>query len=338
MDLRRRSSLEWTGHSLSRLSAAHARVEARRTLHASDWWIVGLPIVAALDLALYLTLRSRPGALAAWLWPWAPSTLMAAIALLLAGALISALRAGRTWTWYRGAAFAGTVMLVPSVTAYLTYPSSYDDRPSRVAFQLPLAGPVTVAWGGPTHRVNYHVASPAERWAYDLLVTAGGRSVNGDPARLESYLAYGRPVLAPAAGTVVAVHDGDPDAPPGRPDRQRRAGNHVVLAVAPREYLVMAHLRAGSLTVRAGDRVQAGQVIGRVGNSGNTTEPHVHLHLQDEPTPDRGEGIPLFFSDYRVVPGAEVIPRGMPLGGQRRRRFRGQVVESAAPASAPVVE
>jgi hypothetical protein len=338
MDLRRRSSLEWTGHSLVRLSSAHARVEARRALHASDWWIVGLPIVAALDLTLYVTLRSRPGALAAWLWLWAPSTLMAAIALLLGGALISALRAGRTWTWYRGAAFVGTVMLVPTVTAYLTYPSSYDDRPSAVAFRLPLDGPVTVAWGGPTHRVNYHVGSPAERWAYDLLITANGRSADGDPARLESYLAYGRPVLAPAAGTVVAVHDGDPDAEPGRPDRPRRAGNHVVLEVAPRQYLVIAHLRAGSVAVRTGDRARAGQIIGRVGNSGNTSEPHVHVHLQDEPAPDRGEGIPMLFSDYRVLPGLEVVPRGMPLGGQRRRQFRGQIVESAAPAAAHGVE
>ncbi|MGE3511949.1 MAG: M23 family metallopeptidase [Vicinamibacterales bacterium] len=310
-------------------------MNARRVLHASDWWIVAFPIVAALDLALYLTLKARPGALAVQLWGWAPSTLMAAIAVLLGGAFVSAVRTGRTWTWYRGVAFLGICALVPSVTAYLTYPSSYDERPSAVAFRLPLDGPVTIAWGGPTHRVNYHVASPPERWAYDLLVTRDGRSHDGDRAGVRSYLASGRDVLSPAAGTIVAVRDGIPDAVPGRPDRHLRAGNHVVIEVAPREYLFLAHLQAGSLAVRSGDTVHAGQRVGRVGNSGNTSEPHLHLHLQDTPVADAGEGIPLLFTSYRILGESDLIQRGMPLGGQRRGTFRGQIVESHASTPPP---
>jgi murein DD-endopeptidase MepM/ murein hydrolase activator NlpD len=338
MDWPRWSSLEWTGKSLSKLSDAQARFESRRSFHASDWWMVGLPVVALLDLALYLTLHSRPGALGVRLWAWAPAALMVAIALLLVGALVSALRSRRTWTWFRGGAFIGLCLLVPSVTAYLTYPSSHDERPSAVRFQLPLDGPITVAWGGPTLRVNYHVASPGERWAYDLLVTEQGRSHRGDPADVMSYFAYGREVRAPAAGRVHTVHDGDPDAVPGRPDRHRRAGNHIVLEVAPDEYLLIAHLKAGSIAVRPGDMVAAGQVLGRVGNSGNTSEPHVHLHLQDAPVPDAGEGIPLLFTSYRDIATGDLVARGIPEGGQRRGQFLGQIVESAPPRGRNTVD
>ena len=187
---------------------------------------------------------------------------------------------------------------------------------------------MTVAWGGPTYRVNYHVGSPPERWGYDLLVTQGNRTHAGSGATVTDYWTYGRQVRAPADGTVIAVHDGEPDAVPGRPDRDCRAGNHVVLQVAPGEDLFIAHLQAGSLAVAPGQRVSQGEVIARVGNSGNSSEPHVHLHLQDTPTPDWGEGIPMEFSGYRVANQAEVVERGMPLGGQRRGEFLGQIVES----------
>jgi murein DD-endopeptidase MepM/ murein hydrolase activator NlpD len=325
--LRRRTSVEWTGRGLVRLVDTHARVESQRALHWGDWWVVGLPLVAGLDLALYLTLQSRPGALALRLWPWAPPAIVLATTSLLAGALVSALRGRRTWNWTRGAAFLVTCGLVFSSGVYQTYPSSHDDQPSSVAFRLPLGGPVTVAWGGPTHRVNYHVGSPPERWAYDLLVTRAGRTHAGDGTALADYFSYGRDVLAPAAGTVVAARDGEPDAVPGRPDRDGRAGNHVVLEVEPGVYLFIAHLRGGSVLVQPGQTVRQGQVLGQVGNSGNTSEPHVHLHLQDSPTPDRGEGIPMFFSGYRVSGQADVVARGMPMGGQRRGALLGQTIE-----------
>ena len=327
--VRRRTSIDWTGRSLGRLVDTHWRIESRRAVHWSDWWVAALPVVGLLDLALYVTLRSRPGVLALHLWPWAPPTLIVAMATLLVGALLSALRSRRVWTWYRGLAFLGACALVLTSGVYQTYPSSHDARPSTVPFRLPLDGPVTVAWGGPTFRTNYHVGSPAERWAYDLLVTSDGRSHRGRPGTPADYLSYGRDVRAPADGRVVALHDGDPDATPGRPDRGRRAGNHVVIDVARGEYLFIAHLRAHSLRVAVGEDVTQGQVLGQVGNSGNSSEPHVHLHLQDTPTPEFGEGIPMAFVNYRLVGTTTVVPRGFPLGGQRRGAFLGQIVERA---------
>jgi peptidase M23-like protein len=326
--VRRWTSYEWRGQNLDRLLDVHTRIESRRVLDWHDWWLFALPIVAILDLALYLTLQSRPGQRALAIWTWAPSAIILATACLLVGALLSAWRSGRTWTWLRGLGFAGVCMLVFSSGVYQVYPSSHDNRPSDVSFRLPLDGPVTVAWGGWTARENYHVGAPSERWAYDLLIARDGKSHTGDGTVVTDYWSYGRDVRAPAAGRIIAVHDGDPDAVPHRPDRQRRAGNHILLEVAPDEYLVVAHLLAGSIAVKAGQSVARGEIVGRVGNSGNTSEPHVHVHLQDRPTPDQGEGIPLLFSNYRLEASGRVVDRGIPHGGQRRGRLLGEVISS----------
>jgi murein DD-endopeptidase MepM/ murein hydrolase activator NlpD len=177
--------------------------------------------------------------------------------------------------------------------------------------------------------VNYHVVIPDQRWAYDLLVTKSGMSFQGDGTRLDDYYVYGRAVFAPAAGVVVEVRDSEPDAEVGHWQLRRASGNHVIVRVASNEFLFIAHLQRGSIAVAPGERVRAGQPIGRVGNSGNTSEPHLHLHLQDTPTPYLGEGIPLYFRTYWA--GGRFVDRGMPTGGRNGRLhsgpFSGQIVE-----------
>jgi murein DD-endopeptidase MepM/ murein hydrolase activator NlpD len=174
---------------------------------------------------------------------------------------------------------------------------------------------------------------PDQRWAYDLLITEDGRSHRNGGSRLDDYYAYGRPVLAPAAGVVRATYDDQADGPVGQWAFLRSTGNHLILEVAPAEFLFIAHLQRHSIVVAPGDRVRAGQVIGRVGNSGNSSEPHVHLHLQDTPTPYLGEGIPFYFHNY--LTGGVRVERGMPAGGRQRRSrgwpgaFTGQIVEHA---------
>lgn len=252
---------------------------------------------------------------------------MTMTAALLVVAFISALR-GRSWTWRRAAGFAGLCALVVTVPAYRTFPSAYDASPSEVDIRLPLDDAVTVAWGGSAPSANYHVGSPAERWAYDLLVTIDGRSHRGDGRSLADYHVYDQAVRAPAAGRVVAVHDGDPDAPPGQRDRRRGGGNRIVLEIAPDQYLFIVHLRPGSIRVAPGESVRQGDIVARVGNSGNSSEPHLHLHVQDAPVPGDGQGIPFYFSDYVTVSDEQTIARGMPTGGIRRGRFFGEVVRS----------
>jgi murein DD-endopeptidase MepM/ murein hydrolase activator NlpD len=299
----------------------------------ADSWVRATFALALVHAAALATVHARPGLTAAVLWYVEPPLMALAAAMLLAVALLRSRRARKPPTAGQLAGYLTLAALVGSLAAFRTYPSSLDDRPSNVRFMLPLEGPVTVGWGGPTLAVNYHAMLPDQRWAYDLLVTDRGRTFRNDGARLDDYYIYGRPVLAPAAGIVRAIHDGEPDGPIGQWWFLRATGNHVILEVAPAEFLFMAHFQPNSIAVAPGDRVHAGQVIGRVGNSGNSSEPHVHLHLQNTPAPYLGEGIPLYFHGYRA--GGVEIERGMPYGGRQRRSrrwpgaFTGQIVEDA---------
>jgi hypothetical protein len=294
----------------------------------TDYWILGVPPLGLLHLGLFGTLQSRPGALGPILWKWGPSVLVLSAAGLLFVALGSAILSRTTWSLRRAVGLAGLLTIVGTTGVYRTYPSSYDSTPSDVEFHLPLDGDVTVAWGGRTAGVNYHVISPGERWGYDLLMTVEGRSFRTDGRSLKDYHAFGRPVRSPADGRVVHARDGVADGRPGDADRQGGAGNHIVLEVAPRQYLFVAHLRSGSVRPQTGQMVDARDIIGEVGNSGNSSEPHVHVHLQDSPYADSGEGIPLRFVDAWLKDTHPPMRRFMPEGGTRRGRYVGDVVFS----------
>jgi hypothetical protein len=277
-------------------------------------------VLAGVDAAFLAIVHARPGLMAVALWYMFPVPIALACAVLLAMAFWRSWRRREVPNRRQLEAFVTLGLVAGSLAAFRTYPSSHDERPSDVRFRLPLDGPVTVAWGGPTLEVNYHGVMPDQRWAYDLLVTVDGKTFRRDGTTLQDYHAYGRPVRAPAAGLVRATHDREPDGPIGQWRFLGAMGNHLVLEVAPGQFLFIAHLQPGSLSVVPGDRAEAGQVLGRVGNSGNSSEPHVHMHLQDTSTPFFGEGIPFYFHGYRVA-GVE-MERGMPLGGRERRSRR----------------
>lgn len=131
-----------------------------------------------------------------------------------------------------------------------------------------------------------------------------------DPA---GFLGFGEPVLAPAPGVVVAVHDAEPDHEArrstlrlaayalGQAGRARRgivglAGNHVAIALTPAgPFVLLAHLRQGSASVRIGQHVEVGEQVGECGNTGNSTEPHVHLQVSDSIEGVSARGVPVAF-------------------------------------------
>lgn len=156
----------------------------------------------------------------------------------------------------------------------------------------------------------------SERFAVDL-VQIDARGATSDPAgssNREDYYAWGEDVLAAGAGTVVAVVADRPDLPIGAADPERPAGNHVVIQHGPSLFGVYAHLMQGSPTVAVGSTVTAGQRIGAVGNSGNTSEPHLHLHFADrwdgrDPLAlFRAQGVPALFWDADVQRGHRTHP------------------------------
>jgi hypothetical protein len=154
----------------------------------------------------------------------------------------------------------------------------------------------------------------AQRFGIDFLqVDDSGRTFKGDRSKNENFLAYGNEVFAVADGRVVQTKDSIPENTGGPQSRAvpvtlvTVGGNHVVLEIAPGKYAFYAHLQPGSLRVRVGDRVKRGQVIGLVGNSGNSTEPHLHFHLVDAVAPGTStlgaEGIPY------AIPSLELLGR-----------------------------
>lgn len=139
-----------------------------------------------------------------------------------------------------------------------------------------------VLQGGRSAVTNpFHYASAAGRLSLDIVaVGALGNRVGGLLShRLSEYFVFGTPVRSPCTGEIVAAIDDLADNPPGRPDGRHPPGNHLLLRCdADHDVVVLlAHLQAGSVSKHAGERVVTGEVVAAVGNSGNTSEPHLHL-------------------------------------------------------------
>jgi hypothetical protein len=146
----------------------------------------------------------------------------------------------------------------------------------------------------------------AQRFAIDWeQVDASGRIFRGDPRSVRSYRIYGQPVYAVADGTVMASRNDLADQVPGKlPDGlplDEADGNFAIIELAPGVYALYAHMRQGSVSVNAGSRVRRGEQIGNVGNTGNTSAPHLHLHLMDLPSALVANGIPYVFDSYQVT-------------------------------------
>ena len=177
------------------------------------------------------------------------------------------------------------------------------DFTSETEFRLPFDGIWLVTRGGPTELQSHHVVARSQRHGYDLVIWKNGGAYRGDGTRNEDYWAWKQPVLAPADGTIVAVLDGLEDNTPGvlKPE-PHPAGNNVVLKTGAAEFVHIGHLQQGSIRVKEGDRVTTGTVLGLTGNSGNSSGPHIHIHVQDEqdffsPT---ATGLPLPFTNYHL--------------------------------------
>ncbi|MEW5849872.1 MAG: M23 family metallopeptidase [Myxococcota bacterium] len=177
---------------------------------------------------------------------------------------------------------------------------------NAVELSFPLReGRFYVSHGGSGPLLNQHHDVHAQRYALDInQLNAWGRSINaltdGEP---RDYPIFGRPVHSPCRGTVVTTENDLPDLTPPDRDPQRPAGNHVVVECLGVKVL-MAHLRQGSVRVRPGDDVGEGDVLAEVGNSGNTSRPHLHLEAvrnAQQPDLDDGDPAPMTFGGEALV-------------------------------------
>jgi murein DD-endopeptidase len=179
----------------------------------------------------------------------------------------------------------------------------------------PLQGDGWLAANGPSNSSGHRRAlipvggwaHIAQRFAIDWVqLREDGKTWTGDQLKNESYRAYGAQALAVADATVVAIKDGIPDNIPGATSRavpitlETVGGNYVILDLGQGQYGFYAHLQPGSLRVKTGDKVKRGQVLGLVGNSGNSTEPHLHFHTSNRNSPLSSEGLPYIFESFEV--------------------------------------
>lgn len=171
---------------------------------------------------------------------------------------------------------------------------------------LPFKGEWFVFWGGETAEQNYHQTAPNQRFAFDILkMDAGGKTHKGDGSKNEDYFAFGQEIVAPADGVVVYAVDGIHDNKPGEMNRMFVPGNLVVIKHADGEYSLFAHFKQNSVRVKTGDKVLRGQTIGLCGNSGNSSEAHLHFQVQNTPFFEDEASMKVFFEKITVKQGGK---------------------------------
>jgi len=202
-------------------------------------------------------------------------------------------------------------------------PVQYDlasldvSRHTPPRFESPLRGEGWIAINGCCDETGAHRGAiqtvngelwDSQRFVIDWMrVDSERRIFSGDPKNVDSYAGYGAPVYAAAAGTVLSVLDGLPDQVPGQlPDPNTITletvdGNHVVLDHGGGVYTFYAHFQKGSVMVGIGERVRAGQRLALLGNSGNTSAPHLHFHAMTGPIPLDSDGIPFVNGSFTTT-------------------------------------
>lgn len=211
-----------------------------------------------------------------------------------------------------------------------------------IVIDSPLRGNRWVAANGPSNKSGHRVTlipldglyRIPQRFAIDWVqVNDQGETHNGDPLDNKNYLAYGAEAHAVADGVVTEVKDGIPQNIPGANSRavpitlETVGGNHVIIDIGGGHYAFYAHLQPGSIRVKLGEKVRRGQVVGLVGNSGNSTEPHLHFHIGDANSPLGCEGLPYIIRSFDVEGRGENWKKS-PTGGTPEKHVNEQPLEN----------
>jgi murein DD-endopeptidase len=189
------------------------------------------------------------------------------------------------------------------------------DRKPVVVISAPLRGENWVAANGPSNTSQHHRrafipvngrAYISQRFAIDWVqLNADGKTYQGDSENNKNYRAYGAEIIAVADGVVTQTKDGIPQNIPNKPPvvpitLETIGGNHIITEIGNGLYAFYAHLQPGSLRVKVGDKVHRGQVLGLLGNSGNSSEPHLHFHICNANSELACEGLPYAFATYEL--------------------------------------
>ena len=203
----------------------------------------------------------------------------------------------------------------------------------------PLRGASWIAANGPSNTSPHRRtivpvegrARIAQRFATDWIqLGPDGDSASGSPEQNRSYRAYGAEVLAVADATVTEVRNDIPENTPGPSERAVRittetiGGNHVILDLGDGHFAAYLHMQPGSIRVKPGERVRRGDLLGLIGNSGNSSEPHLHFQVTDAASVLGAEGLPYLIDSFSVTTPQGAVPRSNQLP------MRGEIVSFAS--------
>lgn len=236
--------------------------------------------------------------------PWLAWLALSALLALPAAALRFAAGAGQPQTPDYGDAGVNAVCAIVCAAAAFAVrrAGARFDRRTALELAFPLHGGLFEAiQAGSSRLLNHHVVSRAQRYGVDL-VKVGGNGLALAPPRTPAQLpTYAVEVRSALAGRVVEAVDAFDDNAVGVRDPRHPFGNHVVVEDAVGSRVFFAHLERGSVAVEPGQTVRAGDLLGRVGNSGNTTEPHLHVHAERD-----GAGLPMTFGGRFLIRNSSV--------------------------------
>ena len=187
---------------------------------------------------------------------------------------------------------------------------------TKTELELPFENEWYIVWGGRSIIQNQHfVPHRHQRYAMDILQTVNGASFIGDGTKNEDYYCFGKRINAPGKGKIIALENNIKDNIPGS---VAESGNFIIIDHLNGEFSFMVHFKQHSIIVSVGDTVVKGQEVGKAGNSGNSTEPHLHYHMQTTSNTGTGLGLPTQFLNYYA--DDVLIERGEPIRNQIVRK------------------
>lgn len=206
------------------------------------------------------------------------------------------------------------------INGFFVKPFNEDNLPklerNETKLILPFNGEWTVFWGGDTKELNYHVESEAQKNAFDIVITGqNGKTYKTDGQTNEDYYAFGKELIAPCNAEVVLVVDGIKDNKPGELNPIYIPGNTVILKTVNNEFLFFAHFKQNSIVVEQGQKVKQGELLGLCGNSGNSSEAHLHFHIQNVEDMNKAAGAKCYFDE--IIVNGELKKDYSPIKGEK---------------------
>ncbi|MEJ7174599.1 M23 family metallopeptidase [Staphylococcus caprae] len=185
----------------------------------------------------------------------------------------------------------------------------FKDKWTQLTYNLPIKDEWLVYWGGDNELFNYHYNYETQRYAYDLVKLVNGKTMFDGGQFCANYYSFGADVVAPIYGEVVRVVNHVNDNTPGNTNENEPFGNYVMIKHDRHEYSVLAHLKRNSINVREGDIIYSQEVVGQCGNSGNSSEPHLHFQVINAPDLEKGQSLKIKFENATQPIKGEILKK-----------------------------